>query len=123
MNCNPLLPEVWENSYPYYVYLRGYALVYWVEALLCWVVSRYADVDFVLRNPQIFSSASWESAIQKKNSKSRLRPCQRQTNAKCWERMLFISTSWQRSFWYTIVISSGVLLKEINDELHGPIRP
>ena len=70
MNCNPLLPEVWENSYPYYVYLRGYALVYWVEALLCWVVSRYADVDFVLRNPQIFSSASWESAIKKRTQRA-----------------------------------------------------
>jgi cytochrome P450 len=29
-----------------------------------WAVSRYADVDFALRNPQLFSSASWVSTMQ-----------------------------------------------------------
>ena len=57
MNYNPLLPEVRENPYPYYAYLREHAPVYWVESIQCWAVSRYADVDYVIRNPQIFSSA------------------------------------------------------------------
>ena len=57
MNYNPLFPEVRENPSPYYAYLREHAPVYWVEALQCWAVSRYADVDYVIRNPQRFSSA------------------------------------------------------------------
>jgi cytochrome P450 len=56
MNYSPLLPEVRENPYPYYAYLREHAPVYWVESLQSWAVSRYADVDYILRNPQIFSS-------------------------------------------------------------------
>jgi hypothetical protein len=27
-----------------------------------WAVSRYADVDFILRNPRLFSSALWNTA-------------------------------------------------------------
>jgi len=57
MNYNPLLPEVRANPYPYYAYLREHAPVYWVESMQCWAVSRYADVDYIVRNPQIFSSA------------------------------------------------------------------
>ena len=57
MHYNPLLPDVREKPYPYYAYLREHAPVYWVEALQCWAVSRYADVDYIVRNPQTFSSA------------------------------------------------------------------
>jgi cytochrome P450 len=39
--------------------LRTQAPVYWVEPLQGWALSRYADVDFALRNPQIFSSAEF----------------------------------------------------------------
>lgn len=59
MDYNPLSPEVLENPYPYYAYLRKQAPVYWVEPLQGWALSRYADVDFALRNPQIFSSAEF----------------------------------------------------------------
>jgi cytochrome P450 len=59
MDYNPLSPEVLENPYPYYAYLRTQAPVYWVEPLQGWALSRYADVDFALRNPQIFSSAEF----------------------------------------------------------------
>jgi cytochrome P450 len=31
--------------------------VYWIEPLQAWALSRYADVDFALRNPQIFPSS------------------------------------------------------------------
>jgi cytochrome P450 len=57
MDYNPLSPEVMENPYPHYAYLREYAPVYWIEPLQAWAVSRYADVDFALCNPQIFSSS------------------------------------------------------------------
>ena len=59
MNYNPLSPEVVDNPYPYYVYLREHAPVYWIEPLQLWVLSRYADVDFALRNPQIFPSSGF----------------------------------------------------------------
>jgi cytochrome P450 len=59
MDYNPLSPEVIENPYPYYAHLRNHAPVYWIEPLHGWALSRYADVDFALRNPQIFSSSEF----------------------------------------------------------------
>ena len=59
MNYNPLSPEVIENPYPYYAHLREQAPVYWIEPLQAWALSRYADVDFALRNPQIFPSSGF----------------------------------------------------------------
>ena len=57
MDYNPLSPEVMENPYPYYAHLREQAPVYWIAPLQAWALSRYADVDFALRNPQIFPSS------------------------------------------------------------------
>jgi len=59
MEYNPVLPEVQANPYPYYVELRRDNPIAWLEPLQCWAISRYTDVDFALRNPQIFSSAHW----------------------------------------------------------------
>ncbi|MBI3246390.1 MAG: cytochrome P450 [Deltaproteobacteria bacterium] len=59
MDYNPLSPEAIENPYPYYAYLREHAPVYWIAPLQAWALSRYADVDFALRNPQIFSSSEF----------------------------------------------------------------
>jgi len=59
MDYNPLAPEVIENPYPYYAELRNKAPVAWIEPLQAWAISRYADVDFALRNPQIFSSSEF----------------------------------------------------------------
>ncbi|MGE0822713.1 MAG: cytochrome P450 [Candidatus Binatia bacterium] len=59
MDYNPLSPEVMENPYPYYAYLHEHAPVYWIEPLQAWALSRYADVDFALRNPQLFSSSEF----------------------------------------------------------------
>ena len=56
MEYNPLSPEVKANPYPYYADLRRSAPVYYVESLDCWAVSRYADVNYVLRTPKLFSS-------------------------------------------------------------------
>jgi cytochrome P450 len=59
MEYNPVLPEVQANPYPYYTALRRDNPVPWLEPLQCWAVSRYDDVDYALRTPEIFSSANW----------------------------------------------------------------
>lgn len=59
MDYNPLSPAVQDNPYPYYTELRNKAPVAWVEPMQGWAVSRYADVDFILRTPRLFSSALW----------------------------------------------------------------
>jgi cytochrome P450 len=62
MSYNPLSPEVQDDPYPYYAELRDKAPVAWIDSMQGWAVSRYADVDFILRNPRLFSSASWNTA-------------------------------------------------------------
>lgn len=61
MDYNPFLPEVKENPYPYYAYLRSHAPVYRIESLRdlgeWWAVSRYDDVAYMLRTPELFSNA------------------------------------------------------------------
>jgi cytochrome P450 len=59
MDYNPVVPEVQANPYPYYTALRRDNPVAWLEPLQCWAISRYDDVDYALRNPQILSSANW----------------------------------------------------------------
>lgn len=63
MEYNPFLPEVKDNPYPYYADLRRQAPVYQVEATGFWVVSRYNDVLYVLKNPQLFSSSVLIAAL------------------------------------------------------------
>lgn len=63
MDYNPFLPEVKANPYPYYAHLRRHAPVYQVEAAGLWAVSRYDDVLYVLRNPQLFSSTVLIAAL------------------------------------------------------------
>ena len=59
MEYNPLSPETQANPYPYYASLRREHPVAWLEWLEAWAISRYQDVDFAIRNPQLFSSAKW----------------------------------------------------------------
>lgn len=59
MEYNPLLVAVQDDPYPYYAHLRRNAPVYWVEPLRACAVSRYEDVFFVQKNPQLFSSANF----------------------------------------------------------------
>jgi cytochrome P450 len=59
VDYNPLSPEAQENPFPFYAFLRRHRPVIWLEALQAWAISRYQDVDFAIRNPQIFSSAKW----------------------------------------------------------------
>lgn len=63
MDYNPFLAEVKANPYPYYAHLRREAPVYQVADAGFWAVSRYDDVLYVLRNPQLFSSTVLIAAL------------------------------------------------------------
>lgn len=54
---NPFAPEVKENPYPYYAWLRREHPVYRNERLGFWVLSRYEDIEAAARQPKVFSSA------------------------------------------------------------------
>ncbi|HXV99067.1 MAG TPA: cytochrome P450, partial [Anaerolineae bacterium] len=49
-------PQFFANPYPIYHQLRSTNPVHWSEAWHCWVLTRYADVVTVLREPRYFSS-------------------------------------------------------------------
>jgi cytochrome P450 len=53
---NLLSPEVKTNPYPVYAEMRRVAPVCQVDPGGMWAVSRYVDVMYVLKNPQLFSS-------------------------------------------------------------------
>ena len=54
---SPFVPEVKNNPYPAYEWLRREHPVYHNEALDFWALSRYADVEWAARLPEVFSSA------------------------------------------------------------------
>jgi cytochrome P450 len=54
---NPFAPDVKEDPYPYYAWLRAEQPVYFNDQLDFWAISRYADVVAAARNPEVFSSA------------------------------------------------------------------
>ena len=54
---NLFSPDVKENPYPAYDWLRREHPVYYNEKLDFWVLSRYADIEWAARRPEIFSSA------------------------------------------------------------------
>jgi len=63
MEFNPFLPEVRENPYPYYTYLRQHDPVHQVKNMGYWVITRYDDVFSALRSPQVFSSSIFMMAL------------------------------------------------------------
>jgi cytochrome P450 len=52
---NPFSPEVRQDPFPHYARLRAEAPVYKTD-MGFWLVSRYQDVQYVLKTPQLFSS-------------------------------------------------------------------
>ena len=56
LTYDPSLPQARLDPYPTYRELRDRAPVHWAEQTRVWCVSRYEDVMFVLKNPEIFSS-------------------------------------------------------------------
>jgi cytochrome P450 len=55
---NLMQPMVWTNPYAIYANLRRKSPVCEVEPGGVWAVARCSDVQFVLKNPELFSSAS-----------------------------------------------------------------
>lgn len=53
---NPLSPRMARNPYPKYAELRRQAPVHWSPLLDAWVVTRYADIDTILRDYKRFSN-------------------------------------------------------------------
>jgi len=53
---NPLSPHTYTNPYPTYALLRTKDPVHWSPLMESWVLSRYEDVDTVLRDHKRFSS-------------------------------------------------------------------
>ena len=61
---NLFAPEVRSDPYPTYARLRRDAPVQQVEPMGLWAVSRYQDVEYVLKNPQVFSSSGFEALLK-----------------------------------------------------------
>jgi cytochrome P450 len=61
---NIMSPEVRANPYPVYAALRRDHPVTEVEPGGMWAVSRYEDVLFIIKNPQLFSSEGFKSVWQ-----------------------------------------------------------
>jgi cytochrome P450 len=61
---NLFAPEVHEDPYPVYAELRRLPGLTQVEPGGLWAVSRYADVQQALKNPQVFSSSGFRVALQ-----------------------------------------------------------
>ena len=59
----PFSVAVREDPYPYYAALRQEAPVYWAEEAQAWCVSRYDDVQLVLRHAELFSSDAMRSML------------------------------------------------------------
>jgi len=59
----PFSETVRQDPYPYYAALRDEAPVYWAEEAQAWCVSRYDDVQYVLRNPELFSSDAMRTML------------------------------------------------------------
>ena len=59
----PFSEAVREDPYPYYAALRDEAPVYWAEGAQAWCVSWYDDVQFVLRNAELFSSDAMRTML------------------------------------------------------------
>ena len=56
VSYNPLSSRLHRNPYPTYDRLRARDPVHWAKLAMSWIVTRYDDVDIVLRNPKIFSN-------------------------------------------------------------------
>ncbi|WP_257449759.1 cytochrome P450 [Archangium lipolyticum] len=61
---NILAPEFRANPHPGYAELRRNTPVTRVEPAGFWAISRYDDVAFVIKNPQLFSSEGFKAAWQ-----------------------------------------------------------
>lgn len=59
----PFSEVVRDDPYPYYAALREHAPIYWAEEAQAFCVSRHADVQAVLRSPELFSSDAMRTML------------------------------------------------------------
>lgn len=59
----PFSEWVREDPFPYYAALRADAPVYWADGDQAWCVSRYEDVQLILRTPELFSSDAMRTML------------------------------------------------------------
>jgi len=69
-DLDPMLPAWREDPYPCYRALRDSAPVAFSASTNTWCVSRYDDVMFVLRNPEIFSSRAMFTFVMNNGSEN-----------------------------------------------------
>jgi len=60
---DPFSPAVRDDPYPHYARLRDESPVHWSEAARGFVVTRYDDVAFVLKSPELFSSDAMQTML------------------------------------------------------------
>jgi cytochrome P450 len=58
LDYDPLVSREWDDPYPTYRRLRDEAPVHFAPGSNTWTLSRYDDVVFALKHPELFSSAS-----------------------------------------------------------------
>jgi len=58
IDYDPLISREWDDPYPTYRRLRDEAPVHFAPGSNTWTLSRYDDVVFALKHPELFSSAS-----------------------------------------------------------------
>jgi cytochrome P450 len=68
---DPCRPEWRQDPYPHYRALRDRAPVYYAPETRAWCVSRYDDVMFVLRNPELFSSRAMFTFLMNQGQEGR----------------------------------------------------
>jgi cytochrome P450 len=66
LDYDPLSPDHWANPFPIYRELRDTAPVHWGPETETFCLSRYDDVAWALRSPDLFSSASAFDVLMEK---------------------------------------------------------
>jgi cytochrome P450 len=61
-------PEVTRDPYPAFAEMREHAPLFWSEQLCTYIVTRYEDVAYALKNPALFSSTGLRIAGQQLDS-------------------------------------------------------
>jgi cytochrome P450 len=63
-NFDPLDPGYLADPYPYYARFRKEAPVFYAPGIDFWVVSRYADIQTIVKDPETFSNARVQEPLQ-----------------------------------------------------------
>lgn len=64
MIFDPYAAELLYDPYPIYKSLRQAGSVIPMANTADWVITRYSEIEFALKNPKIFSSSSWDETRQ-----------------------------------------------------------